>query len=124
MGSTVNSEAMKGRTKQFALIVIRLCRTLPPSPEARIISRQLLRSATSVAANYRAVCRARSTADFTSTLGLVLEEADEALFWLELLVDAGVAARQQINVPLDEANQLVSIFVASLRTVKGLRSEI
>jgi four helix bundle protein len=124
MGPTVNSEVMKGRTKQFALIVIRLCRTLPPSPEARIISRQLLRSATSVAANYRAVCRARSTADFTSKLGLVLEEADEALFWLELLVDAGVAVRQQINVPLDEANQLVSIFVASLRTVKGLKSEI
>ena len=115
---------MKGRTKQFALAVIRLCRTLPSSPEARIISRQLLRSATSVGANYRAVCRARSTADFTSKLGLVLEEADEALFWLELLVDAGVAARQQINVPLDEANQLVSIFVASLRTVKGLKSEI
>ncbi len=124
MGPTVNSEVMKGRTKQFALIVIRLCRTLPPSPEARIISRQLLRSATSVAANYRAVCRARSTADFTSKLGLVLEEAVEALFWLELRGDAGVAVRQQINVPLDEANQLVSIFVASLRTVKGLKSEI
>ena len=77
-----------------------------------------------MAANYRAVCRARSTADFTSKLGLVLEEADETLFWLELLVDAGVARREQINVPLDEANQLVSIFVASLRTVKGLKSEI
>ena len=124
MGPTVNSEAMKGRTKQFALIVIRLCRTLPPSPEARIISRQLLRSATSVGANYRAVCRARSTADFTSKLGLVLEETDESLFWLELLVDAGVASRQQVITPLDEANQLVSIFVASLRTVKGLKSEI
>ena len=124
MGSTVNSEAMKHRTKHFALIVIRLCRTLPQSPETRIISRQLLRSATSVAANYRAVCRARSTADFTSKLGLVLEEADETLFWLELLVDAGVARREQIVAPLDEANQLVSIFVASLRTVKGLKSEI
>jgi four helix bundle protein len=74
-----------------------------------------------VAANYRAVCRARSTADFTSKLGLVLEEADETLFWLELLVDAGIASKQQINAPLDEANQLVSIFVASLRTVKGLK---
>jgi four helix bundle protein len=124
MGPTVNLEAMKGRTKQFALCVIRLCRTLPQSPEARIISRQLLRSATSVGANYRAVCRARSTADFTSKLGLVLEETDETLFWLELLVDAGVARREQINVLLDEANQLVSIFVASLRTVKGLKSEI
>jgi four helix bundle protein len=104
--------------------VIRLCRTLPPNPEARIISRQLLRSTTSVGANYRAVCRARSTADFTSKLGLVLEEADETLFWLDLLVDAGVLRRDQINASLDEANQLVSIFVASLRTAKGLKSEI
>jgi four helix bundle protein len=83
-----------------------------------------LRSATSAAANYRAVCRARSTADFTSKLGVVLEEADETLFWLELLVDAGIAQRGQISVPIDEANQLVSIFVASLRTSKGLKSEI
>ena len=124
MGLTATSEAMKRRTKQLALVVIRLCRTLPQSPEARIINRQRLRSATSVAANYRAVSRARSTADFASKPGLVLEEADETLFWLELLVDAGVARREQINVPLDEANQLVSIFVASLRTVKGLKSEI
>ena len=124
MGPTVNPEAMKSRTKQLAQIVIRLCRTLSHSAEARIISRQLLRSATSVAANYRAVCRSRSTADFTSKLGLVLEEADETRFWLELLVAAGVVRRERINLPLDEANQLVSIFVASLRTVKGLKSEI
>ena len=91
MGPTVNSEGMKSRTTQLALTVIRVCRTLPPSPEGRIISRQLLRPATSVAANYRAVSRARSTADFASKPGLVLEEADETLFWLELLVDAGLA---------------------------------
>ena len=121
MGPTVNSEEMKDRTKQLALTIIRLCRTLPGSQEARIISRQLLRSATSVAANYRAVCRARSTADFISKLGLILEEADETLFWLELLVDAGITSKQQIYAPLDEANQLVSIFAASLRTVKGLK---
>jgi four helix bundle protein len=82
---------------------------MPQNPEARIISRQLLRSATSVAANYRAVCRARSPADFTSKLGLVLQEADETLFWLELLVDAGAVRRQQADALLDEANQLVSI---------------
>jgi four helix bundle protein len=124
MGPTDNPEAMKHRTKQLALVIIRLSRTLPPSPEARIIARQLLRSATSVAANYRAVCRARSTADFTSKLGLVLEEADETLFWLELLVDAEIARPDQVNMPLDEANQLVSMFVTSLRTVKGLKSEV
>jgi four helix bundle protein len=124
MGTAANSDAMKSRTKQLALVVIRFCRTLPQNPETRIVSRQLLRSATSVAANYRAVCRARSTADFTSKLGLVLEEADETLFWLELLVDAGIVRRQQADTLLDEANQLVSIFVASLRTAKGLRSAI
>lgn len=124
MRPAVNSEAMQSRTQQLALAVIRLCRTLRRLREGRTISRQLLRSATSVAANYRAVCRARSSADFTSKLGLVLEGADETLFWLELLVDAGLVRRDQIELTLNEANQLVSIFVASLRTVKGLKSEI
>jgi four helix bundle protein len=119
MASTSNAEAMKNRTKHFALLVIRLCWSLPPSQEGRIISRQLLRSATSVAANYRAVCRARSTPDFISKLGIVLEEADESLFWLELLVDAGITGSNRISLPLQEANELVSIFVASLRTVKA-----
>ena len=114
---------MKRRAKQLAVVVIRLSRTLPQSPEARIIARQLLRSATSVAANYRAVCRARSTADFTSKLGLALEKADETLFWLELLVEAEIVRPDQVNMPLDEADPLVSMFVASLRTVKGLKSE-
>src|SRR5580698_4035183 len=90
MATEVNSEILKQRTKHFALLLIRLCRTIPSSQEGRIITRQLLRSATSVAANYRAVCRARSRADFISKLGIVLEEADESLFWLELLVDAGL----------------------------------
>lgn len=110
---------MKSRTKHFALLVIRLCRNLPFSQEERIISRQVLRSATSVAANYRAVCRARSSADFISKLGLVLEEADESLFWLELLVDAGIAKQERISLPLKEADELVAIFVASLRTAKS-----
>jgi four helix bundle protein len=115
---------MKDRTRQFALRVIRLCRTLPPSPEGRIIARQLLRSATSVGANYRAVCRSRSTAEFVSKLGIVLEEADESLFWLELLVDAGLASPEKSQALRQEANELVSMFVASLRTTKGLRSAI
>jgi four helix bundle protein len=90
MGPTINSEGLKDRTKRFALMVIRLCRIVQPSQEGRIITRQLLRSATSVAANYRAVCRSRSKPDFVSKLGIVLEEADESFFWLELLVDSGV----------------------------------
>ena len=88
---TMTAEAMKQRTKDFALRVIRLCRVLPASQEDKIIGRQLLRSATSVGANYRAVCRTRSGADFVSTLGVVLEEADESLFWLELAVETKLA---------------------------------
>jgi four helix bundle protein len=124
MGPTINSEGLKDRTKRFALMVIRLCRIVQPSQEGRTITRQLLRSATSVAANYRAVCRSRSKPDFVSKLGIVLEEADESLFWLELLLDSGVVQPDQIRTLLREANELVSIFVASLRTVKGLKSEI
>jgi four helix bundle protein len=124
MGPTINSEGLKVRTKRFALMVIQLCRIVQPSPEGRIITRQLLRSATSVAANYRAVCRSRSKPDFVSKLGIVLEEADESLFWLELLVDSRVLQADKVHPVLNEANELVSIFVASLRTVKGSISEI
>ena len=124
MASNCNADLLKDRTKQFALQVIRLCRALPRSQEGSIITRQLLRSATSVGANYRAVCRARSTADFVSKLGIVLEEADETLFWIELLVESGATHPEKITSVRREANELVSIFVASLRTAKGLKSAI
>lgn len=124
MAATITSDALKDRTKRFALLVIRLCQGLPRSQAGTIITRQLLRSSTSVGANYRAVCRARSGADFVSKLGVVLEEADETLFWLELLVDSGVAQLEKTAPLLKEANELVSIFVASLRTAKGLKSAI
>ena len=119
-----NSGALKARTKRFALLVIRFCRTLPHNQESLIITRQLLRSCTSVGANYRAVCRARSAADFISKLGIVLEEADETLFWLELLIESGIAQSERADPLLKEANELVSIFVASLRTAKGVKSAI
>ena len=124
MAPSCNADLLKHRTKRFALQVIRLCRALPRSQESSIITRQLLRSATSVGANYRAVCRARSTADFVSKLGIVLEEADETLFWIELLVESGAAHPDKIASTHREANELVSIFVASLRTAKGLKSAI
>ena len=124
MASNCNADLLKDRTKQFALQVIRLCRALPRSQESSIITRQLLRSATSVGANYRAVCRARSTADFVSKLGIVLEEAEETLFWIELLVESGATHPEKITSVRREANELVSIFVASLRTAKGLKSAI
>lgn len=122
--ATNNSDALKYRTKRFALLIIRLCRSLPRSQEGQVITRQLLRSSTSVGANYRAVCRARSAADFISKLGIVLKETDETLFWLELLEDSGVAPPDKTAPLLIEANELVSIFVASLRTAKGLKSAI
>lgn len=124
MVAVCNSEIIKQRTKRFALQTIRLCRSLPRSSEGMVIGRQLLRSSTSVGANYRAVCRARSSADFISKLGIVLEEADETLFWLELLAESGLAQPDQIAPLRQEANELVSIFVASLRTAKGVKSEI
>jgi four helix bundle protein len=124
MPTAINSEVLKNRTKHFALLVIRLCHCVPSNQEGRIITRQLLRSATSVAANYRAVCRARSKADFISKLGIVLEESDESLFWLELLVETGLIPNEKIKMLLKEANELVAIFVASLRTVKGDQSTI
>jgi four helix bundle protein len=125
MSPTVNAESMKERTKMFALAVIRLCRALPKNSESSIIGRQLMRSATSVGANYRAVCRARSSADFISKLGIVLEETDESLFWIDLLTDAGVTSTDNVRLLRTEANELVAIFVASLRTAKqSPKSEI
>jgi four helix bundle protein len=84
------AEVLKFRTKQFAVMVITFCRTLPKDEEFSIIKKQLIRSATSTAANYRAVCRARSDAEFFAKLSIVVEEADETLFWLELINDLGI----------------------------------
>ena len=109
---------LKVRTKVFALRVIRAYRGLPSSDEARVIGRQLLRSATSVGANYRAACRARSRAEFIAKLGIVLEEADEA-YWLELLLETGILDHKRLGPLLGEANELTSIFVSSLRTAKS-----
>jgi|SRR5580692_4475978 four helix bundle protein len=113
---------LKRRTKQFALLIIRLCRGLPSTDEARILGRQLLRCATSVGANYRAACRARSRAEFIAKLGIVLEESDESVFWLELLVEAGVGSREKVQSLVKEADELTAIFVASVRTAKGIAS--
>jgi four helix bundle protein len=98
---------------------VNLFRSLPRSPDAQTLGKQLLRSGTSVAANYRAVCRARSKAEFISKMGIVVEEADETVFWLELLSETGVIRAQRIRDLLKEANELVAIFGASLRTSKS-----
>ncbi len=111
-------EELRDRTKKFAISIIRICRTLPRTEEARVIVKQLLRCSTSVAANYRAVCRARSRAEFISKIGIVVEEADETVFWLELIEELEIMGKDDISAVLREANELVSIFAASQRTLR------
>ena len=113
---------LKHRSKQFAIRLIRLFRSLPRTDEARIIGKQLLRSGTSVAANYRAVCRARSRAEFIAKIGVVVEEADETVFWLELLADGGIIKAETLAGLLKEANELLAIFAASQRTARSKSS--
>ncbi len=97
---------------------MRLIRTLPRTDEARIIEKQLLRCSTSVAPNYRAACRARSKAEFTAKVGIVVEEADETVFWLDLLGELEVLNSEKRKEPTAEANELLAIFAASQRTAK------
>ncbi|MDR3674160.1 MAG: four helix bundle protein [Acidobacteriota bacterium] len=106
------------RTKEFALRIIKLFRALPRTEEARVLGRQILRSGTAVAANYRSACRGRSRADFISKIGITVEEADETAFWLELLIDAGIVKKVRLEKLLVEANELVRIFQATRTTAK------
>ncbi|MFZ3211992.1 MAG: four helix bundle protein [Terriglobales bacterium] len=113
------AEQIKRGAKQFALRIIRLFRALPRAAEAQVIGRQLLRSGTAVAANYRAVCRARSKAEFVAKTGIVVEEGDETVFWLEMLVEAGIVRANRMEPLLKEANELLAIFAASQRTARA-----
>lgn len=113
------SEQLKERTKQFAIRIIDLFRALPRTDEARTIGRQILRSETSIAVNYRAACRARSKAEFISKMGTVVEEADETVLWLELLVDTSIVKHEKMKKLLQEANELLAIFAASQSTAKS-----
>jgi four helix bundle protein len=119
-----DSEALKLRTKKFAMRVLTLYRALPRTQEARILGAQLLRFSTSIGANYRAACRGRTRAEFVAKLGVVLEEADETTFWLELIQEAAIFPEERLRSLCKEANELVSIFVSSLRTAKGFTSAI
>jgi four helix bundle protein len=111
--------AFKSRTKQFAIRVVRMVDTLPHRPVAWAISKQILRSATSVAANYRAVCRSRSRAEFIARMGVVMEEADETLFWLELIAETGLLSDKLLAPLADEATQLVSVFASAYATARS-----
>jgi four helix bundle protein len=112
-------EQLRFRTKQFALRIIRLVRSLPKSPEAQVLGKQLLRAGTSVGANYRAAGRARSKAEFISKIGIVVEEADEAVFWMECLIESGIVKESLLRDLLVETNELVAIFAASQRTARS-----
>ena len=118
MNSLDKATELKQRTKSFGIRIVNLFRSLPHSPDALTLGKQLLRSGTSVAANYRAVCRARSQAEFIARMGIVVEEADETVFGLELLGETGVVRSERTHDLLDEANELLAIFGASLRTAK------
>ncbi len=113
-----NTRDLKQRTKRFALDVIQFVESLPSGETSRVLDRQLLRSGTSVGANYRAAKRAKSTADFISKMGTVEEEADESAYWLELLMDSGKVKPVQAQPLVREANELLAIAVASINTAK------
>lgn len=106
-------EELRARTKRFALRIIRLFQHLPHSPDAQVLGKQLLRAGTSVGANYRAAGRARSKAEFVSKIGVVVEEADEVVFWLECLMASGIVKPALLTSLLAEANELLAIFAAS-----------
>ena len=112
-------QELRRRTKDFALRIMRMCRTIPSTRETNIINNQILRSATGMAANYRAVGLARSKAEFISKLGIVVEEADETVFWLELLSDSGIIPASKLRELMAEGNELVAIFLASRKTAKS-----
>jgi four helix bundle protein len=110
---------LKERTKIFALRIIKLVESLPSGRTSDVIGRQLVKCGTSVGANYRAACRAKSQADFIAKMGIVEEEADESIFWMEVLIESGLMRKELLHDLMDEADQLVSIFVSSINTARG-----
>ena len=119
----MDEQELKQRTKQFGLGMIKLVESLPGTQTGRTIGNQLLRSGMSVGANYRAACRGRSKADFISKAGISLEEADECLYWMEMLEEAGIVPAGRMKELRKEADELVAILTASIKTARAhLRS--
>ena len=115
----MNEEDFKRRTKQLALRVIRLVEALPQSRTAEVIGKQLIRSATSVGANYRSACRGKSTADVIAKLSLVEEEADESLYWMELIVEVGLLPLEKVSNLMSENTEILAMTVASIKTLRN-----
>ena len=119
----INPETMKNRTKQFACKIIELCRLLPKTREGRLIGDQIFRSGTSTASNYRAACRARSKAEFISKMGIVEEEADETMFWLEIIEDIQIFDKNLTAALMKECNEIIAIVVSSINTARKRKKD-
>ena len=122
-GERMETRDLKQRTQEFALRVIRMVRVLPKSQEARVIRNQLLRSATSVGANYRSAQRGKSKADFIAKLAVAEEEADETCYWLELIIAAELVSKDRMEPLLAEAKELTAILTAAGKTAKERREK-
>jgi four helix bundle protein len=115
----MTEEEFKNRTKQIALRIIKLIESLPKARAAEVIGKQLLRSGTSIGANFRAACRGKSTADVLNKLAIVEEEADESLYWLELLIEADVVAERKLGPLMMEINEIIAMTVSSMKTIRS-----
>jgi four helix bundle protein len=115
----MDAQELKQRTKQFGLRAINLVDSLPSTAVARAVGNQLLRSGTSVGANYRAACRARSRPDFISKVGIAIEEADESLYWMEILIEAGIVPKDKLSPLMQEGDALIAILTASAKTARA-----
>ena len=115
----MDERELKERTKKFGLRIMKLVDALPNTTSGRAIGNQLIRSGTSVGANYRAACRGRSKAEFIAKLGIVIEEADECGFWLELIMEGNLLPNTQVQPLFKESDELTAIFTASVRTSKS-----
>jgi len=114
----MNQDELKTRTQKFALRVLKLTAALPGTDEARVVRNQLARAGTSVGANYRATCRARSRAEFISKIGNVIEESDESCYWMELIIEGGMLPEEKVGALLKEANEITAIMTASRKTAE------
>ena len=115
----MTNNELKVRTKNFSLTLIDLVEKLPNTMSAKVVANQLVRSGTSVGANYRAVCRARSDREFVSKMNIVLEEADETLFWIEIIIEKQWFDNTELESIWKEGNELTSIFVSTLKTINN-----
>jgi four helix bundle protein len=117
-------DEIKKRTKGYANRVVKLCESLPDNWVAQTLGKQLLRSGTSIGANYRAVCRAKSSLDFINKLRIVEEECDESLFWMELLADNNLVKASRLENLMNEADEILAIVVASAKTARMSRNDV